>query len=282
MKKNEIEEVITSHFKKIDKLFPEIIIDFKIEDIHKFRTEIKKLRAFLHLLNMEVDEGLQIKITKKMKTFYEYIGIIRNLQLHLKNINSYFENSNYKIPKAYTATIEKEIEYRKENTKEFINSHNNFYDDDEEKITSHLPDKLRKQSIKKFIQYMVYELHNKLIRLNDDETLHSIRKLLKDILYNWTYVQPYIAPLSPGLSQEKEIGSFIEMLGVFCDKYIGLTLIQKYNNDSAEDEEKIVLEEIIHTWNTEKQELKEIICSKLELLPIKPMVAASFSYKNWF
>jgi len=281
MKKNEIKEVITSHFKKIDKLFHEIIIGFEIEDIHKFRTQIKKLRAFLHLLNMEVEEVLKIKITKKMKTFYGYIGIIRNLQLHLKNINSYFENSTDKIPKAYTATIEKEIEYWKENTKEVIDFHNNFYND-EEKITSELPDKLRKQSIKKFIQYMVYELHNKLIRLNDDETLHSIRKLLKDILYNWTYVQPYIAPLSPGLSQEEEIGSFIEMLGVFCDKYIGLTLIQKYNNDSAEDEEKIVLEEIIHTWSTEKQELKEIICSKLELLPIKPMIASSFSYKNWF
>ncbi|HEY8690378.1 MAG TPA: CHAD domain-containing protein [Chitinophagaceae bacterium] len=281
MKKNEIKEVITSHFKKIDKLFHEIIIGFEIEDIHKFRTQIKKLRAFLHLLNMEVEEVLKIKITKKMKTFYGYIGIIRNLQLHLKNINSYFENSTDKIPKAYTATIEKEIEYWKENTKEVIDFHNNFYND-EEKITSELPDKLRKQSIKKFIQYMVYELHNKLIRLNDDETLHSIRKLLKDILYNWTYVQPYIAPLSPGLSQEEEIGSFIEMLGVFCDKCMGLTLIQKYNNDSAEDEEKIVLEEIIHTWSTEKQELKEIICSKLELLPIKPMIASSFSYKNWF
>ena len=281
MKKNEIEEVITSHFKKIDKLFPEIIIGFKIEDIHKFRTEIKKLRAFLNLLNMEVEEGLQIKITKKMKTFYGYIGIIRNLQLHLKNINSYFENSTDKIPKAYTATIEKEIEYWKENTKEFIDFHNNFYND-EEKITSELPDKLTKQSIKKFIQYMVYEVHKKLIRLNDDETLHSIRKLLKDILYNWTYVQPYIAPLSPGLSQEEEIGSFIEMLVVFCDKCMGLTLIQKYNNDSGDDEEKIVLEEIIQTWSTEKQELRKIICSKLELLPIKPMIAGRFSYKTLF
>ena len=281
MKKNEIEEVITSHFKKIDKLFPEIITDFKIEDIHKFRTQIKKLRAFLHLLNMEVDEGLQIKLTKKMKTFYGYIGIIRNLQLHLKNINSNFENSTDKSPLIYIATLKKEIEDWKENTKKFIDSHNNFYDD-EEKITSELPDKLRKQSIKKFIQYMVYELHNKLIRLNDDETLHSIRKLLKDILYNWTYVQHYIAPLSPGLSQEEEIGSFIVMLGTFCDKCSGLTLIQNYNNDSAEDEEKIVLEKIIYTWSTEKQELKEIICCKLELLPIKPMIASSFSYKNWF
>ncbi len=281
MKKNEIEEVITSHFKKIDKLFPAIIIGFKIEDIHKFRTEIKKLRASLHLLNMEVEEGLQIKITKKIKTFYGYIGIIRNLQLHLKNINNYFENSTDKIPKAYTATIEKEIEYWKENTKEFIDFHNNFYND-EEKITSELPDKLTKQSIKKFIQYMVYEVHKKLIRLNDDETLHSIRKLLKDILYNWTYVQPYIAPLSPGLSQEEEIVSFIEMLGVFRDKCMGLTLIQKYNNDSADDEEKIVLEEIIHTWSTEKQELRQIICSKLELLPITPMIAGGFSYKTLF
>ena len=281
MKRNEIEEVVTSHFKIINKLFHKIIIRFDIDDIHKFRTQIKKLRAFLHLLNMEDEEGLQIKITNKMKTFYGYIGIIHNLQLHLKNIKIYIEISTDKSPRAYTQIIEKEIEYWKENTKEFIDSHNNFYDD-EEVIISELPNKLRKHSIKKFIEYMVFELHNKLIRLNDDEILHGIRKLLKDIIYNWTYVQDYIAPLSPGLSQEEEIGSFIEMLEAFYDKCIGLTLIQKYNNDSAEDEEKIVLEEIIHTWITEKQGLKDIICYKLELLPIKPMIASSISYKKWF
>lgn len=281
MKKNEIEEIINSHFKRIDKLFHKIIIDFETEDIQQFRTEIKKLRAFFHLLDMEVDEGIQFKITGKMKTFYGYTGIIRNLQLHLKNINSYFENSTDGIPASYIAKLKKEIEYWKKNTKEFMDLHNNFYND-EEKITEELPDKLRKASIKKFMQYIIYELQKKLSRLDDDETLHSIRKFLEDIFYNWTYVQHYTASIPPGLSQEAEIKTFIEILSVFRDECIAVTLLQTYYNDSAKDEEKIVLEKIIHTWKIQKQDLKKIICSKLELIPIKPIVAGAFSFKNRF
>ena len=41
MKKDEMEEIISGHFKKIDKLFPKIIAGFKIEGIHNFRIEIK-------------------------------------------------------------------------------------------------------------------------------------------------------------------------------------------------------------------------------------------------
>ena len=51
-------------FKKIDKLFPKIIAGFKIEGIHNFRIEIKKLRSFLHLLDMEVDGDPRFKMVK--------------------------------------------------------------------------------------------------------------------------------------------------------------------------------------------------------------------------
>ena len=64
MKKDEMEEIISGHFKKIDKLFPKIIVRFEMEDIHIFRTEIKKLRSFLHLLDMEVDGDPRFKMVK--------------------------------------------------------------------------------------------------------------------------------------------------------------------------------------------------------------------------
>ena len=34
MKKDEMEEIISGHFKKIDKLFPKMIARFEMEDIH--------------------------------------------------------------------------------------------------------------------------------------------------------------------------------------------------------------------------------------------------------
>ncbi len=265
--KNEIEEVVHNHFKKIDKLFPLIITDFQIEDIHKFRTETKKLRAFLHLLDMEVDDGFQFKITRKMKTFYGYVGIIRNIQLHLDDVTINLENSIDKIPASYKTKLESDLEYWKVKTKEFMGVHNNFLND-KEKIISGLPCKLKKVSIRNFIQYIVYELKTNLIRLNDDETFHSIRKLLKDILYNFAYIHPYIAPIY--LSQKKEIESLTEMLGKLQDRCIAITLLQTYYNDLQEGEEKMIIQKIANTYTIKKRELKQIICSKLELIPLTP------------
>ena len=279
MKKGEMEEIISGHFKKIDKLFPKIIAGFKIEDIHIFRTEIKKLRSFLHLLDMEVDGDPRFKITKKLKTFYGYIGVIRNLQLHVQNINNYFQNSNDELPRLYITKLNGEIEYWESTTKEFIDAHNNFLDD-EEKLLSELPYRLRKSSIKKFIKYIVYEIQVMLIRLHNDEALHSIRKFLKDLLYNWEYVKSYIVKLSPGINHEKEIRSLIEILGDFRDKCIDLTLLKTYVTDTCLDKDKPVLGKLILSWEIEKESLKQIIRTSLELIPVAPIVAGAFSFKR--
>jgi CHAD domain-containing protein len=117
MKKDEIYSVVENTFKKIDKLFRKIIIDFSTEDIQEFRLEIKKLRAFFNLLDMDGNGDIQYKATREMKTFYGYIGIIRNLQLQLEKVNNYFENSTENIPTTYIVKLEKELEYWKKNTK---------------------------------------------------------------------------------------------------------------------------------------------------------------------
>ena len=92
MKKDELVKTVKQNFKISAKLFRKVITDFDVADINEFRTGIKKLRSFFHLVDMEFSSGFQIKMSKKMKTFYGYAGIIRNLKLHLKNINDYCQN----------------------------------------------------------------------------------------------------------------------------------------------------------------------------------------------
>lgn len=82
-----------------------------------------------------------------------------------------------------------------------------------------------------------------LIRLNNDEALHSIRKFLKNHLYNWKFVQPYMVKLSPGFNQEEEIRTIIEMLGNFRNKCIDLTLLKTYC-DACQDKDKPVLQNL--------------------------------------
>ena len=79
-----------------------------MESIHDLRTETKKLRAFLRLLNVEIDDDDQrLKIPEKMKTFYGYAGTIRNLQLQLKNMEAYTGNPRFTVIEAYIDYLKK-------------------------------------------------------------------------------------------------------------------------------------------------------------------------------
>lgn len=279
MKNDEVQTVIKQHFKTIDKLFHRIIIDFDPDDILEFRIEIKKLKSFIHLVNMESASGHQFRITKKLKTFYGYTGIIRNLQLHLKNINSFYKDSAGSIPETYISKMEKEIQYWKVNTKSFMNSDNNFYND-EEIMLSEFPNKLTKGSIKKLLQYTFYELSVLLKHLEDDEVLHSIRKSLQDIAYNLPVIQYYAIIIPAGLGNDKNILSCIELLEIFRDRCIDLVLLKTYYDDSFTTEEKKVLQQIENKWQKEKQEIRKKIYSCLKSIQLTPEKVNSVTFSE--
>ena len=107
MKQTEISAVIDKRFKKIEAHFHEIISRLEIESIHECRTEIKKLRAFFRLLNVEAGDDSRLKISKEMKTFYGYAGTIRNLQLQLKNMYAFAEDPQYTVAGTYYCIFRK-------------------------------------------------------------------------------------------------------------------------------------------------------------------------------
>ena len=267
MKSDEIHSVVKQHFKIIDKLFHRIIIDFDPDDILEFRIEIKKLRSFLHLVNMQFTKGYEFRITKKLKTFYGYAGIIRNLQLHLKNIHNYCEELTLSVPKSYVSKIEREIQYWKINTKSFMNLDNNFHSD-EEIMLSELPKKITKSSVKKLLQYSFYELDILLKHQDDDEVLHSIRKFLQDVAYNLPVIHYYSISVPEALGEEKNILSCIEQLEIFRDKCIDLVLLKTYFDESFAMDEKKLLQEIEHQWQGEKQDLRKKIYDCLKSLQL--------------
>jgi len=263
MKYKKIMAVINKRFKKIDVFFHKIINRFEIESIHEFRTEIKKLRAFLRLLHVEIDDDNKLKIPKKMKDFYGYIGTIRNLQLQLKNIDAYPENTQYTATGTYMEYLNRIIEKWKANTIEFIGSENNLCAD-EKKIIQQLPGRLRRASVKRFLKNKVNELADLINALPDDDVLHAIRKLLKDILYNWKFIKDYSKLLPPVFSEEEKIKSFTELLGLFLDKGIAINPLETYCKDCEENglfiaQEIKELQEIEGRWKREKLELTQII-----------------------
>src|SRR6516162_822833 len=101
MKGKEINEIIEDKFKTLSKLSQKITRKF---DIHDFRVEVKKLRAFLRLLDIKKRNDEPI-IPKLLKTFYGYIGIIRNIQLYKHSLFKYITDHNIDKPEKYLTLL---------------------------------------------------------------------------------------------------------------------------------------------------------------------------------
>ena len=54
MKSDVIINAIDKRFKKVKKYYNKLLEDFEIEQIHGFRLEMKKLRAFIRLINTNI------------------------------------------------------------------------------------------------------------------------------------------------------------------------------------------------------------------------------------
>ncbi len=267
MKKGEIEGFIEDGFKRIVKHFHKAIVDFGAEDIRQFRTEIKKLKVFLHLLCMESDEGFTYRITKRMKTIYGYFGVIQNLQQQLKKTNEYLQKYPGKIPVHYLTMLERELQFREKVSRDFIDEGYDFLNDKKE-ILSVIPGKLTQESIRKFIHYTLFELQS-ISGNSDDYSLDSARKFMEDIYYNYAFFKPFITENPPGLFNEKVIGECLGVFYDFRDKCKELALVQTFNAEELDGPEKQLLKEMENDWLFEKNELKKQLTAKLDSMDIK-------------
>ncbi|HUZ60413.1 MAG TPA: hypothetical protein VMU83_16695 [Hanamia sp.] len=267
MTKEEINEFIEDRFKKINKHFRKAIDNFEAEDIRKFRTEIKKLKVFLHLLNMESEDGLSYRITNRMKTIYGYFGIVQNFQLQLKVTNDYIKNNLNSVPLMYLNNIEKELEYWEKHSQDFIDKDSDFFNDEKE-IVATLPDKLSKESIKKFIHYTLYELQM-ISGRSDDAALESIRKFLEDIFYNLAYIKPFFTDQRYNQFDEKIISECLELFEKFRNKNIVIVNLRNCNWDSFDEHEKQLLLQMESNYLHEKKELTKELISRLDAIHIK-------------
>ena len=200
MQRKEIAEVINQHFKALSKLARKALRHYEEEVLHDFRVEFKKLRAFLVLL-----DTAGLKPRRRLKLFNSHLGLIRNIQLQQQLMQQ------FQAPDAY-------LQYLEQWKKELINETPGNIDFDEERdlLLKAIPARLSKAGIRKFIE-------NKVNEIKAATDLHELRKLLKEILYNW----PYIKHQAKGiLYSRKELETLTEILGNYGDQCTALDLLQ--------------------------------------------------------
>lgn len=195
MDDHNITELISNKFSTLNKISQKLQKTFNYEHLKAFTTEVKKLKALMHLIQHDNKTG-EIYLPNAIKTLYGYVAILQNYQSNRKEIdnsstvleetNNEFYLDNFKKAETYWRT--KALELMKSDA--VITCQNKFLKNMEGKIS--------KITINSFLQNSRNKLRNSK-KINDEVSLRVIHKLLEDLYYNWEYIKKN--PINPFPSQ---------------------------------------------------------------------------------
>lgn len=194
-----------------------------MDDIHRFRVEMKKLRAFIRLTNLTTPEH-QHKIPKNLKKFYNTCGNIRNLQLQLQRITNLASDLLMEAPDLYLQYVRDEEKLAKKKAHELAGSISlRQFEKELTDSSSNLPQEIKTVFVQKSKQRLSILFT---LPFYYDEALHDIRKTVKDLMYNYKYADQEInIELPPALARLKNMETLTTNLGDFHDLCIALFLM---------------------------------------------------------
>lgn len=252
MKQAYLAAVIKKHGRRIKQYGEQLPGSFESEMIHDLRVEYKKLRAFLRLLQMD-GAARHLTMPADIKTVYHAAGNVRDLQLFLPHVLLQAEKAGVPTP-GYMHYLQQRLFKAKETLVATIEHLKGGKVIDH--ITHDLPDSLEDVAIRKFIHRKVAAVQVILLALEKDKELHTVRKQLKDIIYNirifdndWGISFPVTA-----WRNEKRLNDTAAMLGDFNDRCIALSFLSDNIINTLPEAEKGAL----RSWRTVLLQEKEV------------------------
>jgi CHAD domain-containing protein len=270
MKKKDMVHIIHGYFLRLKKHFRVIQKNTTAETIKPFRIEIKKLRAFLRLLELEAREPDNLTLHGDLKDMHKSGGRFRDLQLHRERISEAMKKSpGTGYSKALLHTGVKQL--RKEK-KEFL-SHDDF-PKTEKKIKEYLPDEYTTHTIRYFFRSKLDGIQKIITTARySDKEMHSIRKQLKDVLY---IIKLYSTDLRKALgfrfwskTDLQQAKTIEDQLGFLNDRRNALTLLRPADINEFEGEDKKLLQRVKRRLLSEKRELKKQLLVDLKKLNLE-------------
>ena len=257
MKQEKIIALLQSRMEKIKEHFYKLQQNLAPEELHNYRLEMKKLKAFIRLLNTKRPAEKKIKVGRKMKDFYRIAGNLRNLQLHQQRIIEAATDCHLAKPVAYLMVLSEEIK----------NAMEQLYPA-AKKISFHAFSKYIQDSAPLSLNtvvcrhYLMQQYHALgailLPAFHSDEALHEARKIAKDIGYNRNYVSSLLPLIVPAFLTDKEqTDAITEKLGTYHDLCISLFFLQpSYTDWVAEKRERAVLQQLKNALESARQAMK--------------------------
>ncbi len=265
MNRPQIKNIIHTHFIQLKKSSCEISKTKNEHAIHRFRVEVKKLRAFLRLLSAPNRKRSHLKLPGSIKKMYRFLGHVRDEQLHRQRLGQ-----NSVVNDSYFAGSSNKAQWKKQILNvEKINS-------EELKITGRLPLQLTENMLQHFFDTKTKDI---LAIINTktftDKELHAIRKALKDmiyisrLLYHENVSSDNIIKKGNHLDKAERLA---QSLGNYNDICIALDSLSLPGISSAPEEERKVLRNLRRRWMTSKRNrrktlIKRVITFQTDVMP---------------
>lgn len=230
--------------------------------IHRFRTTYKKLRAFLRMLRYAPAVKGEMKIPAALKQLYRQAGILRNLQLYYHALLPYYQEHE---AAPYLKTVHRHIEQAQYDLDHLARS--TRMDLIAEKITQQLPVRFSGKKVNRFIKNKNKELKGMLRPEMSDAHLHSVRKYLKDVLYDLKRFDKEVSSFLPiaGIRYTKPLKQLYELLGEYQDYVACLHLVYTLPAKKLHRHELSVLNNAADEWERKKEHLRTAILALLNI-----------------
>jgi CHAD domain-containing protein len=252
-KKEKLHRTVEHRFDKTETALKKITEDFTEDNIHDFRVEIKKLKAFVRLMGYGIPGNAEPKFPKPLNKFYKALGSLREWQIQKTKILKAAGEMQYSGPQLYVQKIDRKM--AASNQKAIT-------------LMKKIPD-IKKMMEKIHIRdseepgaaSMVGFIHSRIQRVKeilhsgkkDDESMHEIRKKIKDIQYILSGVgkSGEIEEHSSTLASVQDVSA---LLGDYHDLCVSVALLKKeLNSIPKETSEKKLLLRLEAQWLDEKQ-----------------------------
>jgi hypothetical protein len=226
---DQLPKLLRKRFEKINRKASVVVKHFRAKDIQAFRVEIKKLRALLRLIGSAENSNHPFGLPKKVHRFYAEVGLIRNDQLQIKRITvESIKAKDEELSKSYLKSLNSRITKSKRLARQLVK--NEAIKKAEKQMKQIIPEGLPASQISEFVWGEVNELRNSLDSFfHSDESLHAVRKLLKNLLHLWPLIKGEVVFILPSaLFCSKEDLRFIaRRLGKFQDTCVSVELLAK-------------------------------------------------------
>lgn len=188
MKKKEEKEYFNNEWKAMRDALRSFLDTGGQDDLHKFRVQVKKIRALLVLADSATGKKQLQKNFKPVRQIFKKAGDIRNAHINLKLAKEYkVEDDAFVI--AQNTRMEDAANAFKLKGEKYLEKLKAAHKTIEDRIRP-----ISDTQINLFYSRQLHHISHSLASLRLDDSLHECRKWIKILVYNYKLAEPVIQP----------------------------------------------------------------------------------------